>query len=391
MSGFAARPPPVGHIASLDGLRAVSFGFVFLAHAGFDQVFPAAFGVTVFFFLSGYLITTLLRQELEANGRISIRQFYLRRVFRILPPFYLVLATATLLAVLGVWDWDLEPAAIASQALHYSNIYAIDHGVAIGVAPGTEVLWSLAVEEHFYLVFPVVFLVLVKLGLSRRRIAVVLTTLCMASLAWSIALVDSGVSMFRTYTATDVRFASILWGCVLALAQNPALDMGLSGAQSRRRWTRRLLPAGLSVLLLCFVVRDEAFRETLRYTLQGIALMPVFVVAVRWPRTLLFRPLNLRWVAFVGKLSYSLYLVHFTVIYFVEEHIRAVPAIGRDALALAISLAIAGLIYRFVEQPFARLRKRLSPTRASIPAAATAAPTTPTTPTIDGAPAGARR
>ena len=353
-------------------------------------MFPAAFGVTVFFFLSGYLITTLLRQELESNGRISIRQFYLRRVLRILPPFYLVLATATLLAVLGVWDRDLEPAAIASQALHYSNLYAIDHGVAIGVAPGTEVLWSLAVEEHFYLVFPVLFLVLVKLGLSRRRIAAILAALCLASLAWSIVLVNSGVSMFRTYTATDVRFASILWGCVLALAYNPALDMRLSGARSRRLWTRRLLPAGLAVLLVCFVVRDEAFRETVRYSLQGVGLIPVFVVAVRWPRTLFFRALNVRWIAFIGKLSYALYLVHFTVIYFVEEQIRAVPAIGRDVLALALSVAIAFLIHRFVEQPFARLRKRLSPMPAPTPTSAPAAASAPTSPPLDGV-AAARR
>src|SRR5271163_2884515 len=89
------------HIPSLDGLRAVSFLIVFLAHAGVEG-FPGGFGVTVFFFLSGYLITTLMRMEADASGKVSLKHFYLRRALRILPPFYVVLVAATLLAAAGV-------------------------------------------------------------------------------------------------------------------------------------------------------------------------------------------------------------------------------------------------------------------------------------------------
>jgi len=90
------------HIPSLDGIRAVSFMIVFLSHAGLERLVPGGFGVTVFFFLSGYLITTLLRMEAERTGSIDLRGFYLRRVFRIFPPFYLFLALFAVLHIVHV-------------------------------------------------------------------------------------------------------------------------------------------------------------------------------------------------------------------------------------------------------------------------------------------------
>src|SRR4051812_35986521 len=133
-------------IPSLDGLRAVSFFLVFLGHAGLPFIpvaIPAGFGVTVFFFLSGYLITTLLRLEVEQHGRINFKHFYLRRVLRIWPPFYLVLAVACLLTWRGALGGELELASVGAQALHYSNYWLIAR-TAKGMPPGTIVYWSLA-------------------------------------------------------------------------------------------------------------------------------------------------------------------------------------------------------------------------------------------------------
>jgi peptidoglycan/LPS O-acetylase OafA/YrhL len=110
----AARRVP-SHIPSLDGLRAASFLLVFAAHAGLKDIIPGAFGVTVFFFLSGYLITTLMRGEVSRTGRVSLTSFYLRRALRILPPFYIVLVAATLLAGLGFVAGALQPKATGSQ------------------------------------------------------------------------------------------------------------------------------------------------------------------------------------------------------------------------------------------------------------------------------------
>jgi peptidoglycan/LPS O-acetylase OafA/YrhL len=155
-------------IPSLDGLRAVSFLVVFAAHAGLEVV-PGGFGVTVFFFLSGYLITTLMRVEAERTGHVSLKHFYLRRALRILPPFYIVLTAATALAEIGfLGDTRPQLRPVLSQVLHFTNYWIAAHGWR-GIAPGTGVYWSLAVEEHFYLLFPAVFLALSRLRLTGRQ------------------------------------------------------------------------------------------------------------------------------------------------------------------------------------------------------------------------------
>ena len=151
-------------IPSLDGIRALAVGLVFAAHAGAGNISPGPLGVTIFFFLSGYLITTLLRMEFEKTGSISLRNFYLRRAFRILPPLYLVLAAAyglTLLGLLGAQK--LRLGACLSQVFFFRDYQILSSGwdgSQTGRPLGTGSLWSLAVEEHFYILFPLCYLVL---------------------------------------------------------------------------------------------------------------------------------------------------------------------------------------------------------------------------------------
>lgn len=366
-SAAPTAPPPTPKakhagpfiIPSLDGLRAVSFLIVFVAHAGLDRVVPGGFGVTVFFFLSGYLITTLMRLEVERTRHVSLRGFYLRRALRILPPFYLVLVAAVVLGLSGFvrTEKPLEAMPIASQALHFSNYWIALRGWS-GLALGTGVYWSLAVEEHFYLVFPAVFLALTRAGLDGKRKAIVFWLACAAVLAWRCVLVlvlHSGTD--RTYLCSDTRVDSIAYGCALAVWNNPMLDE--LGERAGKVVMRVLLPLGIVTLLGTFLVRNPVFRETLRYSLQGIALTPVFIAAVRWPGALIFRPLQLPLVRFVGTLSYSLYLSHQVVLAALEQHVN-VGAPLRGVIALAVSTLVAWLLYRFVEKPCANLRKRFA-------------------------------
>jgi peptidoglycan/LPS O-acetylase OafA/YrhL len=362
---LAAPPPQPGprrpgefHIPSLDGIRAVSFMVVFVAHAGLADRIPGGFGVTVFFFLSGYLITTLLRLEYEGTGRVSLRDFYLRRVLRILPPFYTVLALALALTATGLLAGQLRLWPVLSQLGHLANYWTIRHG-ADGTPAGTAVYWSLAVEEHFYLVFPCLFIFLQRWLPGRLRLqGRLLLGLCLAVLAWRLRLVMvDHVATDRTYLASDTRIDSILFGCALALGANPMMDP-LRGSSALWRWL--LLPLGLLLLLSTFLFRADWFRETLRYTLQGIGLTPLFVVAMREPRWWPFRWLNLPAVRHVGLLSYSLYLVHYVIIFFLEQHLPSWHWSARALPALAISLAIAQIIHRFIEKPCARLRRRLA-------------------------------
>jgi peptidoglycan/LPS O-acetylase OafA/YrhL len=353
MSPARATPIP-----SLDGLRAVAVLTVLTAHvlehAEVTNVFPGSFGVTIFFFLSGYLITTLMRLEHEQTGKVSFRQFYLRRALRILPPFYLVLCLATLATALGWLPNTLDPRAVLAQALHLTNYYIVDHGWWYGIAPGTFIFWSLAVEEHFYLVFPWLFALLLQLK-TRKQQAWTLLALAFAALLWRCVLVFAfGATKNRIYPATDTRFDSLLFGCALALWGNPALD---PTRLSARTWQRVLLPLALAGLAVSFVLRAPWFLETFRYSLQGLCLFPVYVVAVRYPAWGAMRALNAPFMKWLGRISYSLYLVHPILLEALTNHLT-LPAPVLFVAGYGLCIGVAALLYESVERPLGRLRQR---------------------------------
>lgn len=346
-------PAGEGKIPSLDGIRAVSFLLVFAAHAGLQRIVPGGFGVTVFFFLSGYLITRLLRAEIDARGTIDLGAFYMRRALRILPPFYFVLALATLAAVFGLVAGGFTFPALCAQALHAANYWIALRGYE-GQPSGTGVYWSLAVEEHFYLLFPCVYLLVCRVTKSRKRQAATLWALAALVLAWRCILVYGfHCSDDRAYVATDTRVDSILFGCAFA-----TIDSGDGPRLSERTLKWVAVPIALAVLLFTFTCRSPEFRQTFRYSLQGLALQPIFAAAVRYPTWGPFRILNLRPVAFAGVLSYSLYLVHHVVLDAFFAHDAFGPAAVRALLALLASFALAWGIYELLEKPCARLRKR---------------------------------
>src|SRR5579864_9186781 len=137
-TGMASPLPSAArHIPSLDGIRAVSFILVFATHAGASTFISADFGVTVFFFLSGFLITTLMRSEFDRKGSVNIRHFWLRRALRILPPFYVVALAATLLALILYPPGTVYAPAMTAELLFYANYWGI-YGIN-REAPGTGV------------------------------------------------------------------------------------------------------------------------------------------------------------------------------------------------------------------------------------------------------------
>ena len=345
-------------IPSLDGIRAVAVLIVFLSHVGIKYV-PGGFGVTVFFFLSGYLITTLLRREHDRSNRIDLRKFYMRRVLRILPPFYLVLLLAIGASwLVGVYSEfsSLQLEALVSQFFHYSNYHNVVYGNQY-MSLGTEVYWSLAVEEHFYLLFPLFYILLRRFKLGASKQATVFLGICLLVLLWRCLLVFTmGADYDRIFFATDTRIDSILFGCAMAVAYNPAMEQDRQLSERNLKWV--FLPLGLVLLLITLAVRLDSFRDTLRYTVQGVALYPIFIAAIRFPDWGLFRVLNWSWVRFVGVLSYSLYLVHFVVIKILNATMPELGMLATGLIALVISFAISYGIYRFAEVPAAKLKRK---------------------------------
>ncbi len=353
---------PALSIPSLDGLRAVAILVVFLSHwqeaAGVPRFIPGNFGVTLFFFLSGYLITTLMRVEVERTGTLRIRLFYVRRALRIFPTCYLVLAAAAL------YGWSRGSSDLwflVGQAAHLTNYQIIQHGWEAPIAPHTDVFWSLAVEEHFYLAFPALFLLMIR-WMPLARMANLLLFACSLIFLWRCLLVFGlGSHPDRTYLGTDTRIDSILFGCVLALRGNPALDSTEIGETT---WKRYLLPLAIAVLLASQLVGGRSFRETFGYSIQGLCLFVVFVVAVRYPGWGVMRVLNWPAMRWIGLLSYAIYLVHPAML------AAAVALVGRSfvevgAVATLLTLGASALLYYGVERPMSGLRRRFSVTHGA--------------------------
>ena len=341
------------YIPSLDGLRAVSIIIVFISHVGFGHIVPGGFGVTVFFFLSGFLITSLLIQEFDTYGSVSIGAFYLRRVFRLAPPLLVTIAFAAALVLFGFAEGDLSIATFLSQIFFFFNYFSLYADSGNSVA-GLGILWSLSVEEHFYLFYPVLFILIARGFLGLWSILAII----MVVTAWRfVCFLVLDMSMWEIYTRTDTRVDSMLYGCLLALlTRHTQIEKLMSD-----RYMYLFIAVGLILILFSFGYRDETFRSTARYTVQGIALLPLFYFAVRNPEALCFRPLNWSWVKLIGKYSYTIYLAHFVIIkslVFMGFGVTGEPVFV--VVAFTASMIYAALVFELAEKPFKTLRLRYS-------------------------------
>ncbi len=332
---------------------------VVLSHSGFGAIVPGGLGVTIFFFLSGYLITTLLIVELGTHSKIDIPQFYLRRAYRLLPPLVVTLAVAYGLVFAHVITCKFSVFALASQLFYFANYYGLffDPG-STTTPPGTGILWSLAVEEHFYIFFPLLVSLLLRDPARPRALAAFLMVLCLVVLIWRIYLVQSGVSEERTYYSSDTRIDSIAYGSILALVANPMAGLRSRDQMSWRQWS--ILALASAALIMTLLARNPAFRETFRYSIQGISLLPIFYFAIRFPKNSLFQHLNTPWIAKLGIYSYFIYLIHFVIIQVLIAYTGG-PLSNPFvvfAVALALSVGYAVMIDRFVDPYFRELRRR---------------------------------
>lgn len=365
--------PSFDLVPGLDGLRGVSILLVVASHLGMGMVVPGGLGVTVFFFISGLLITRQLLAEQGAAGSIRLGLFYARRLLRLYPPLILMVAIGgALFAWLGgpvVWRQVLS-------ALFYFYNYAPMvfgwYGTPLGNSP-FDVLWSLAVEEHFYLVFPLLALVF---GRNRNRFVLVMAGCVTAVLVWRWYLIGACAhgaeaclavsSQQRIEAGTDTRLDSILYGALLAT---------LLGSRWAHRTLRLLrspaaFAAGVGLLLLSLAIRNPTFRDTARYSLQGVGLMLaigslLFAPRLDRIRMVLACPIS----RLVGRLSYSIYLWHWIVIAsLLQERFghmdMADPVQVAWLLRMALPITLAAILcayvsYYGVERPVLRLRRRL--------------------------------
>jgi peptidoglycan/LPS O-acetylase OafA/YrhL len=348
------------YVPALDGVRAIAFLLVFAAHAGLEWIVPGGLGVTIFFFLSGYLIATLLRLEGARTGTVSLRKFYVRRALRILPPLYITLAVAFVLGLFGV-NWAIAtPASYLAAATFCLNYYEMlfNHGVWIG--PGLWPVWSLCIEEHFYLVFPVVYRSFLRRRLARETQVKILLGGCLLALVWRVVvwafIPQIGGGPKWADVTTDCRFDSILWGVVLALRNNAWFGDRSEGLLARHKGWFAVM--GLAGLVLSLVYRNAVFMETARFTVQGLCLFPVFNYCVATDTSWVIRLLRWKVLRWIGTLSYTLYLCH---LYILRQLQMRHPGawLGTAAVAMVLSLAYAWAMNFLVETPLKRWRQKL--------------------------------
>lgn len=349
-------------IPSLDGIRAIAVLIVLPSHTGFGGIVPGRTGVTIFFFLSGYLITTLMLREFEKKGTIELRKFFARRFLRLLPPLLLTLPVIYLLAAVGVVPGGSSWRAFLSHFFYFANYFEIATGDAFPKPRSAVVLWSLAIEEHFYVVYPLMMLPLLRF-FSYRKIIGIFVGLCGVALSWRVVLASEPDFIFnRTAFGTDTRFDSILFGCILGLTQ-------ITEKPSERvNSSEKISPAGMALFgasvvgfIATLAMRDIFIRETIRYSIQGLALMPIFYYAIVHHEHFLFRPLNSKVLTRVGVLSYVIYLTHYTVYFCLVRfsNVLAESKVFTTLLTFGFSVVVAEAIDRGVDEPTRRLRKRL--------------------------------
>ena len=347
------------YIPTLDGWRAVAILAVLVYHGTTSLFYPAgpypsyealrviqagAKGVDIFFAISGFLICTRLLQEQERHGRISLGGFYLRRVFRILPPFQVYLAVLAVLAGLGVVAVDFREWWAALLMVRNYVGPAETHGWYTGH------FWSLSVEEHFYLMWP---LLLIALGSRRARVLVVPLALLVPAWVALHHVVGRPFTLGEASMRTDTRLDGLLWGCWAAL---------LYSVPVYRERIRRLLSLWVWGGLVLAVVALVRFRPYLSVHLEALLWPWLLLGTVLNPDWRISRCLELAPVRWVGRLSYSLYIWQQLWLLGEWRETRPFPlgVLQELPLSLVATFACAALSYYLVEQPLIRVGQRVA-------------------------------
>ena len=351
------KPAALARHRGLDGLRGVAVILVIIFHSGLDWLPGGFLGVSVFFTLSGFLITSLLINECENSGRINLKAFWGRRLRRLAPASLVVIAV-----VIGLASWlstSIEASRIKGDAisavLYFSNWRFIYSGHSYGelfASPSPlQHLWSLSIEEQLYVVVPVIIAGLFAVGLRRRGIGVVLLVGVFGSTIATMLI--SGHE--HIYYGTHTRAAELLLGAALACLFGQRIEQ-LATKPARPWSTLYLLPLLGVVLLAKFSTVDSAWVYSGALTLFGLLSVVCLIAAIQGGpvRAILSWSVLVR----VGEVSYGLYLIHWPVIVWLNTDRLDVNPTALFGAQVVVTVLLTVLSYWLIEQPI-RHRKVL--------------------------------
>jgi peptidoglycan/LPS O-acetylase OafA/YrhL len=345
---------PGAYQPALDGLRGLSILAVMLYHNDYSLV-GGYLGVDVFFVLSGFLITSLLFDEWRRRGRIALKRFYARRALRLFPALATLLAIGTAFA-LAFPRAPQSPHVLRGveySLLYVSNWFNARDAFLLGPLAQT---WSLSVEEQFYLVWPLMFIGLLRLTKGRHP-AWIVALIAAAFAAWRALFLAHGASTWRIYNGTDTRADSLLIGAATALAMaRPATTALLR----RSRVTPLAAGAGILLigwLMLHFPLQWPGYGYGV-FSLVALAAAAIVAQVLSRPTSVLARVLSVRWLVWIGRLSYSLYLWHLPIFGFVKADRLGLSERTAWLIRWPLSFLAAMCSFYYIERRFLRLRDR---------------------------------
>ena len=358
----APGPSRLPHFPGLDGLRGLAVIVVLLFHGGFSWAVGGYLGVSTFFTLSGFLITSLLLAERTVTRSVDVPRFWVRRLRRLMPAALGALTLAVLFAhFAGTASQQRSLAGDVTSALadvanwHFIFTHQSYADLFSGPSPVLH-FWSLAIEEQFYLVFPLVaFVVLAKWRWNRRRIGQLFVGLMAASLATTLFL---GFSHDRIYYGTETRSFELLAGCLLAVIIYSRRVTGRLARPGRRRTA--VAGAGAVALAVCVVLWSRT-PQTAGWLYRGglsaySGLSVLIILATIIPYGPVAGLLSTRGLRRVGTLSYGIYVYHWPIFLWVGALHLGLGSWPRFALEVAITWVLAVMSYRFLELPIRRGR-----------------------------------
>lgn len=343
-----------GYVAGLDGLRLLAVFIVVIRHYEIVEILPGGFGVSIFFFISGFLISRLLlAEEARFKRPIAVRPFYIRRFIRLLPPLMLMGIVCVPL-LYYFYPAEFSPVQIVLSFLYLGNLVSFGSilwGWNEGY-PAIEPLWSLAVEEHFYLLLPAALL-LFKTVRARIILMVAAIIVPLALRIWVYAIADLELADQFNYHFTLTRLDSIACGVLLTLLLNAGYLRPPSG-----RIAGHFLVWGGGLLMIATMVHwTQAYDVAWKYTFQSLAIGIFFVGVIfasnyEWLRRLLeWKP-----ISHLGKISYEMYLWHFPILAILlamlPSRMLALP------IALVATVVVSDAAYRLTTKRLSGLRKR---------------------------------
>jgi peptidoglycan/LPS O-acetylase OafA/YrhL len=352
----------LGHRPALDGLRGVFIFLVLTVHAGVPFMQGGGLGVDGFFALSGFLITCLLLQEWQQYGSISLRRFYFKRALRLLPALYALLAVVGLITLLFLTG---EGAVATGRAMIVSFLYCTnlaplffqDYHIGLGLMNHT---WSLALEEQFYLVWPVLLIGLLALRPTGKQLAMCIGALVALGPLWRVWIISTGSDALY-YLGSDTRADTLLIGCTLgALAAGGMIRPSAPAA----RLTRWMALAGIAVI--AYLVVDPSWHSTTWFAYYLAAPITALCAAasllhlVVSPKGRMARLLSWKPLVQLGVVSYGVYLWHNPVFHLVRTGSNGWLDLPMQFTRLVLTAVLVIVSYRYIERPMLRKKARLS-------------------------------